>query len=772
MSENPLLVKCKSCGSKTEYNIKEQSYCCPACGSKTSVVDAVTNLGTWRKCQQSDIKKQLHELPHTFTHCPNCGAEFFFKENEATGICPYCDTPMIRKDYDESDSFPESIVPFKITLEEAKEKLLDLVDKPARSYSEEAEIAKKNIDKLQGFYLPYTLIMGPIDYNINREGTKRQFHCEIEVEKNFINGSKELDNLVLDAMEPYEWQEIVPFSFGYISGQLVKIKNIDDNELTKRAVEEVANQTQKQITEELDSEAIEIKSDSANILTAPVLLPVYYFKVGDFTVAVNGQTGRVSMTNNHETKKIVNYSGWIALPILIALEIVLFDFLGFSEIIEPINIGYKILIYLYTFCFATPLGLIFILLPKKIKTITEKLPISSDKCIAIRQEDQRLKYKFGEDVIHEEPNKLSFWELIDSKKEKIEIKVHKTSTLIKLALFAMFYPLIVGFIVLVLVNLYYKSLSLFSAVLIDILKINAVWMFGVGSFYLFGGLTYNRTKYDFKIEEKPYRQEFILDKFMFSFWFEFAVVFSLLFSLVQIIAPIVLGYEYATKQEKKAAIEAKFEDIHKSVPPLKQNETIIKNVINKDKIVLKFNQNQSSYFIYFFEKDKITYWLFSIMVNKDERQYNYSKPSNKEAVSKQLYKVNTYPDSFVVTDVKTNDRWKVKYGKDQILILKGKPSEEKTLYTLKLSSDGDSYFLIDSSGKFIGSSKIDRKRNILFIFKLNAIGEKKTRLDYVISDHKPRTDGNMLLASPALLEIEEFDINLRYIMMLELSQLE
>ena len=158
MSENPLLVKCKSCGSKTEYDIKEQSYCCPACGSKTSVVDAVTNLGTWRKNQQSDIKKQLHELPHTFTHCPNCGAEFFFKENEATGICPYCDTPMIRKDYDESDSFPESIVPFKITLEEAKEKLLDLVDKPASSYSEEAEIAKKNINKMQGFYLPYSLI--------------------------------------------------------------------------------------------------------------------------------------------------------------------------------------------------------------------------------------------------------------------------------------------------------------------------------------------------------------------------------------------------------------------------------------------------------------------------------------------------------------------------------------------------------------------------------------------------------------------------------------
>lgn len=821
MAENPLILKCKACGSNTKYDIKEQSYCCTSCARKISVVDAVTNLGSWRKSQQSDIKKQLHELPHTFTHCPNCGAEFFFKENEATGICPYCDTPMIRKDYDESDSFPESIIPFKITLEEAKEKLLDLVDKPASSYSEEAEIAKKNINKMQGFYLPYSLIMGPINYNINREGTKRQFHCEIDVEKNFINGSKELDNLVLDAMEPYDWQEIVPFSFGYISGQLVKIKNIDENELTKRAVEEVANQSKKQITEELDSEAIEIKSDSVNILTAPVLLPVYYFKVGDFTVAVNGQTGRVSMTNNHEIKKIVNYSGWIVLPILIALEIIFFDSIDTFEKLE-INIWYKILLYLYFF-FASPLGLIFILLPKKIKTITEKLPIASDKCLAIRQPDQRLRYDYGEDVIYEEPNKLSFWELVDSKKEKILIKVFKSSTLIKLALFAMFYPICVGLVVLALVSLYHKSLPLFSNELIDILKVNGGWLIGIGSCYFFGGAIYNRIKYDFKLEKYGGR-EFELDKMIYSLTFIFGVVFSLIFGLFQILG-IVFDDEYVKKQNKKAAIEAKIEEIHKSVPLLKQNETIIKNVINKDKIVLKFNQNQSSYFIYFFEKDKITYWLFSIMLNKDERQYNYGKPNSKEAVSKQLYKVNTYPDSFVVTDVKTNDKWKVKYDKAQILIKKvlpnnsrednsqvlGHPSvtdndvsspishgiasnatpsvellldsspindgaselkEEKTLYTLKLSSDGNSYYLIDSSGKFIGNSYIDRKSNKLYVLKQNVAGEKKSRLDYAISDHKPRTDGNMLLASPALLEIEDLDINLRYIMMLELSQLE
>ena len=82
MSETPLLVRCKSCGNKAEYNIKEQSYCCPSCGGKTSVVDAVTNLGTWRKKQQGEIKKQLHELPQTFLiiSVPIFGIGFQFNE--------------------------------------------------------------------------------------------------------------------------------------------------------------------------------------------------------------------------------------------------------------------------------------------------------------------------------------------------------------------------------------------------------------------------------------------------------------------------------------------------------------------------------------------------------------------------------------------------------------------------------------------------------------------------------------------------------------------
>ena len=622
MSENPLIVKCKSCGNRAEYNIKEQSYCCPSCGSKTSVVDSVTNLANWRKKQQGEIKKQLHELPHTFTHCPNCGAKFFFKENEATGICPYCDTPLIRKDYDESDSFPESIVPFKITLEEAKEKLLDLIDKPSSSFSEEAELAKKNINKMQGYYLPYYIIMGPLNFNIKRANTKREFHCEVNVERNFINASKELDNLVLDAMEPYDWKEAVPFNFGYISGQSVKIRNIDEKELIDRAIEEVASQEKKIISKELDSEDIQIKSDdSVDVLNAPILLPVYYYKVANFTVAVNGQTGRVSMTNNHEKKKLVNYSGWIALFVTLFIHYFFISSLGIFEDSDT-SLKFKIFIFFIFYLF-TPIGLPFWFLPKKIKILKEKLPLASEKCLAIRQEDSRLSYKYGDDVIYEEIPKPYFWEKVESGIKSLKIDIVKNSSILRMSLWGMFGPLVISFIALIIASLYYKNIEIITKFISDkeFIKLSLTYIISTAPIFIIAGAIYNKTKYDSKLK-KYYDDGLVLSADWIWVLFAFSLFVPVEVGLVfanQIKVPVAHEEKIINEEAQKTKIE----EARKSVPDLKQNETTFIDVATKDKVVFYFNKEQRSYFIYFFKNNEINNYLFSVTINKDERLYYY-----------------------------------------------------------------------------------------------------------------------------------------------------
>ncbi len=757
MSENPLIVKCLSCGKITEYSIKEQSYCCKACGGKVSAVDSVTNLANWRKQQQNEIREKLRSLPHTITKCPNCGAEFFFKENEVTGKCPYCDTSMVRKEYDESDSFPEIIIPFKITLEEAKEKLLSFLDKSGHSFKKEAEIAKENIMKLQGYYLPYCLIRGPLSYKIIRAHTERIFNCEIFVENNFINASKDLDNIVLDAMEPYDLEEIVPFDFGCIAGQSVKIRDIDEIELFNRAVDEVTFKEKKLIVKELDTEDLQIQSNTTKLLTSPVLLPVYYYKAGNYTISVNGQTGRVSMTNNHETKKLVNYSAWIIFALTFAIIVIISNMLDLGEEAND-NFLTRFFVML-KISFLSPAWLPFLLMPKKIKVIREQFPIASEKCLAIRQPDQSLIYKYG-NVLNEEIPKPFFWEYSGTERLNLKFMLMNTSFMLNMSFCALFGPSIIPLCITIYQSFIYKNIIpleyLFSnkTFLIFIL----FWYLTFGSWFFLTFLIIYRARYDsFIVRKKDY---LVLKG---SNCLDFVMLFIAIFICVM----AGIGSFDIINKGKILAEKAAKEEIKMSAPDLKQNYTRIIDDLNNNKVVFRFDEDKRSYCINFYEKNKLTHTLFTFCFKPNERHYRLSKDDERNFV--QLYKVSINSNSFTIRDLNTKDNWHIKYSNNDILIQKVM-IEEKTIYSIRLYDNGNSYALFDSDEKLLGKASLNNNR--LLVYKENSANNNLAKVAYSIVNSQPRIDGSLLLASPLMLLIDEFPEDLRYIMMLELSQME
>ena len=776
MSENPLIVKCASCGSNAQYNIKEQSYCCPACGGKTSALDPVNHLNNWRHEHQNKIKEELRGLPHSVAKCPNCSAEFFFKENEFTTTCPYCDTPMVRKEFEDSDSFPELIIPFAITIEEAKQKLLEFLDKPSSSIKEEVEIAKNNINKMQGYYLPYCLIRGPIEYKVKRAYTNREFHCEAFVETNFINASKDLDNEVLDAMEPYDWNRIIPFDFGCIAGQSVKIRDINDNELLNRAVDEVTENEKIEIAKELDSEAIDVTLVNKQLMYSPVLLPVYYYKAGNFTVSVNGQTGRVSMTNNHLTKRIVNYSGWLALPFLLLLYIAYMTYSGlWDESKEPFIV--KITIHTLMFLFFSPFGLTFWMLPKKIKTLIEKKPISSKKCLAVRRGDNKLEYQYGEKVLDDAWPKPIFYERDNNTINNIKFDVDKGSTINVMSFIVLFGPSVVAFILMIPLYLILQTTAVFKTFYSDIgIKMFLMWaIFIYGPFHVISAL-YNRRKFDknfIKISDG-----FLLKARFITKLFIAAMVLVLMSGFAQcgILSTEKLELSDEEKEIEEKARAEELTIVRKTVPALKQKGMFIYELPTKKSAKLLFDDKFVSYDFIFYESNKEkSDHIYSMTYNENEKIYYYTKLKVKGR--KKIYKVNTYNTSFVISDLKTEDRWNIKYDKDLILIQKGSFMNEKTLYKIKLEEiKKENYLIYDSSEKILGNvmyspPKEKDKSGSLAVFK-GQFGKEKTKLIYLINDSQPRADGNMLLAAPAVLLLDELEPNLRYVMMLELSQLE
>ena len=225
--------------------------------------------------------------------CGGCGAEVVFDEGEALSTCAFCKRALARKEYTKTEDFPELLIPFKITPDEAKRRLLDWCGK--NSGLKEAKILKKNADALEGFYLPYMLVKGPSTCSVKREETARVYQMRGFFEEKFVNVSNNLNNDVLDGMEPYDTSELREFDFSFLAGHRVKIADLKDSDAESRVAREIAADYEPYAAKTFETKAVKLDPSTANMMTMSVVLPAYYLRVGEVIAAVNGQTGKVAV---------------------------------------------------------------------------------------------------------------------------------------------------------------------------------------------------------------------------------------------------------------------------------------------------------------------------------------------------------------------------------------------------------------------------------------------------------------------------------------------
>ena len=292
-------VHCPKCGAPAEYNIIRGSYKCGFCGSTVELGEAMAEKQGFRKLQQEKIRKSSERYRLMRASCSGCGAEIVFDESEAMSNCAFCGRALVRKDYIQSEDMPEMILPFRITREEAAECLNSWCRK--NSEKAEAKHLSADIGALQSFYLPYELIRGPVTSRVSRMDSSRVYTCGGYVDKVFVNASRQLDNLLLDAMEPFELEDLKPFNFAYAAGQRIKIRDADAKELSIRVDEEISNDYTPLVRKTLETKKVEVSTNAASVLRMPVLLPVCYLQTGETAAAVNGQTGKVSVRAEKES---------------------------------------------------------------------------------------------------------------------------------------------------------------------------------------------------------------------------------------------------------------------------------------------------------------------------------------------------------------------------------------------------------------------------------------------------------------------------------------
>ena len=312
MSENrsPLRIYCKNCGAPAGFDIINQTYRCPHCGEITGIQEANNAVYQWKKLQKENLLASSAAEQGVECSCPGCGAQVYFPAGDASEKCAFCGTKIVRSELADESQLPDIIIPFFITPDEARKRMLEWGHK--HENTPEGKSVVSSMGQFSGYYLPYRIVRGPVIADVLRDGNDRKYECGGFIEGTAVNTSRQLDNLVLNDAEPFDWSEARAFEYALIAGMPVKLNDSSDAEIDERITEEVTEDFRPKVEKVMQTSGVTIQTKTGNISTLSALLPVYFIKSGQLTAVMNGQTGRIAVSKD---RKKVSYP-WIIEPLI------------------------------------------------------------------------------------------------------------------------------------------------------------------------------------------------------------------------------------------------------------------------------------------------------------------------------------------------------------------------------------------------------------------------------------------------------------------------
>ncbi|MCQ2253599.1 MAG: hypothetical protein MJZ61_09120 [Bacteroidales bacterium] len=238
------------------------------------------------------LRTQLDSI--SIYSCKNCGCIKAVDGHILSG-CDNCMSPLEKVRLEAKD-FPTYIIPFTISRIEA----VDI----AKAWLQEQKQTQR-ISNIQDnvyleickSYLPYKMVYGDFGchfYNYDLAG------CVYGI---LVNESHRFNNILLDAVEPFDKSEITDFDISYLLDAQALRPDIGDKKMKQRRDWEIQNAYRPSIRKALGKEFhyLAVKDDSGFSYSS-IYLPVYTLSIGRMHVlAVNGQTGRVAYLEGTST---------------------------------------------------------------------------------------------------------------------------------------------------------------------------------------------------------------------------------------------------------------------------------------------------------------------------------------------------------------------------------------------------------------------------------------------------------------------------------------
>ena len=317
--ERALDNKCPSCGAPLKYNAKTNNFKCEYCFSEFTLEDLKKyNNASSDENNKEEVKKvEKSKDGKTYVTylCKNCNAEIIADENTAATFCVYCGSTAILKDKLSGEFAPSKIIPFKKDKSLAIEAFTNLAK--GRPLVPKSFTSKENIEKITGVYIPFWLYDIKVSGSLQAKSTSVKtwrsgnytytktdvYAYDVDGEMTYegvpVDGSSRFENDIMNAIEPFNYDELEKYNHAYLSGFLAEKYDVPKDEAIDDANKRAIKSTTDKMLGDLPNHGVKTVTNNAlvpsTIKTEYALLPVWMvnikYKGEYYTFAMNGQTG-------------------------------------------------------------------------------------------------------------------------------------------------------------------------------------------------------------------------------------------------------------------------------------------------------------------------------------------------------------------------------------------------------------------------------------------------------------------------------------------------
>ena len=322
-------VICSNCAGKLIYNPGSEFLLCEFCGAKNIIEirdESIEELD-FEEYLRNSMNLQQDTVEIKTFDCNACGAKTSIEGNIISSECPFCGSKYVLKQESCSRIIkPKSLLPFKVTQKEAVDAFKKWLKKLWFAPPKLKKFASQS-EKLNGVYIPFWTYDSDTvtDYKgkkgIDRTETYTTTNSKGESETQtrttttwynvsgtvkiffddvLVVASDSLPRDKVDKLEPWDFQNLVPFEEKFLSGFRAENYKTELKEGFDIAKQKMDVKIRAAICKDIGGDRQQItwlSTQYSNITFKHMLLPIwisaYRFKNKVYRFIVNGRTGKV-----------------------------------------------------------------------------------------------------------------------------------------------------------------------------------------------------------------------------------------------------------------------------------------------------------------------------------------------------------------------------------------------------------------------------------------------------------------------------------------------